>query len=146
MSNESHSALSEKSTPSETDELLECLLAVADVHHHETTREALRAGLPLEDGKLTPGVVRRSAARADLTARIVKSRLSELNPALFPVILLLESGRACLLHEVDIRTGQATASFPELSDATTDVSLSGLDDAYSGQAIYVRPKFRFDRT
>ncbi|MGS2742353.1 type I secretion system permease/ATPase [Halomonas sp. LS-001] len=144
MSNESHLTLSKSSTLSETDELLECLLAVADVHHHDTTREALRAGLPLEDGKLTPGVVGRAAARADLTARIVKSRLSQLNPALFPVILLLEDGRACLLHQVDIKTGQAIASFPELTDATTEISLSGLDKAYSGQAIYVRPKFRFD--
>ncbi|MGY4879030.1 type I secretion system permease/ATPase [Vreelandella aquamarina] len=144
MSNESHPTPSKPSPVSETDELLECLLAVADVHNHETTREALRAGLPLEDGKLTPGVVGRAAARADLTAHIVKSRLSQLNPALFPVILLLEDGRACVLHQVDIKTGQAIASFPELTDATTDVSLSGLDDAYSGQAIYVRPKFRFD--
>ncbi|NOG31797.1 type I secretion system permease/ATPase [Halomonas sp. TBZ9] len=134
----------EPATLAEADELLECLLSIAHQHHHETTREALRAGLPLEEGKLTPGVVGRAAARADLTARIVKSPLGELNPALFPVILLLESGRACLLQEVDLSTGQATVSFPELSDATTDISLHGLAEAYSGQAIYVRPKFRFD--
>ncbi|MGM0615470.1 MAG: type I secretion system permease/ATPase [Pseudomonadota bacterium] len=144
MPNESHSIPDEPATLAETDELLECLLSIASQHHHETTREALRAGLPLEEGKLTPGVVGRAAARADLTARIVKSPLGELNPALLPAILLLESGRACLLQQVDINTGQATVSFPELSEATTDISLHGLEEAYSGQAIYVRPKFRFD--
>ncbi|MFO7909722.1 type I secretion system permease/ATPase [Halomonas sp. BLK-85] len=144
MPNESHSIPDEPATLAETDELLECLLSIASQHHHETTREALRAGLPLEDGKLTPGVVGRAAARADLTARIVKSPLGRLNPALFPVILLLESGRACLLQSVDLASGQAKVRFPELSEATTDISLHGLEKAYSGQAIYIRPKFRFD--
>jgi ATP-binding cassette subfamily C protein LapB len=144
VTNKSHDALLDTSSPTDVDELLECLVVVARIHHHDTAHEALVAGLPLENGRLTPGVVGRAAERADLTARIVKSRLGQLNPALFPVILLLESGRACLLHQVDIKAGQATVSFPELGDACTDISLKGLDDAYSGQAIYVRPKFRFD--
>ncbi|WP_085920465.1 type I secretion system permease/ATPase [Halomonas sp. CSM-2] len=144
MSNEKDVASDEPSTRTDTDELLECLIAVASIHHHDATREALTAGLPLEEGRLTPGVLGRAAARADLTARLVKSRLSQLNPALFPAILLLESGRACVLLNLDIKNGQAEVIFPELGEASSIVSLVGLQDAYSGQAAYVRPKFRFD--
>ena len=60
-------AVSEKS-----DELLQCLQAVARMHQHEISSETLTAGLPLEQGKLTPSVFTRAAARAGMTARIVR--------------------------------------------------------------------------
>ncbi|WP_163575616.1 type I secretion system permease/ATPase [Halomonas faecis] len=126
------------------DELLECLLSVARAHDHEATPESLVAGLPLEEGRLTPAVFPRAAARAGMTARIVKSRLVQLNPALFPAVLLLEPGRACLLVALDIKARKAQVIFPELGDAVSEVSLDGLQRSYSGQAIYVRPRFHFD--
>ncbi|MGM0703565.1 MAG: type I secretion system permease/ATPase [Pseudomonadota bacterium] len=126
------------------DELLECLLSVARAHDHEATPESLVAGLPLEEGRLTPAVFPRAAARAGMTARIVKSRLVQLNPALFPAVLLLEPGRACLLVALDIKARKARVIFPELGDAVSEVSLDGLQRSYSGQAIYVRPRFHFD--
>jgi len=144
VSNEKDVASDEPSARTDTDEILECLIAVASIHHYDATREALVAGLPLEEGRLTPGVLGRAAARAGMTARLVKSRLSTLNPALFPAILLLESGRACVLLNLDIKNGQAEVIFPELGEASAIVSLAGLQNAYSGQAAYVRPKFRFD--
>ncbi|MFP3386500.1 hypothetical protein, partial [Tritonibacter sp. SIMBA_163] len=57
------------------DELLECLKTIASFHQHDVSSEALRAGFPLEQGKLTPSVFSRAASRAGLSARIVKSRL-----------------------------------------------------------------------
>ncbi len=126
------------------DELLECLQTIALAHDHAVTAESLTAGLPLEDGRLTPGVFARAASRAGMTARIVKSRLVQLNPALFPVVLLLEPGRACVLQALDLKGRRAQVIFPELGDAVSEVSLDGLAESYSGQAIYVRPRFRFD--
>ncbi|PMR72932.1 type I secretion system permease/ATPase [Billgrantia endophytica] len=126
------------------DELLACLESIALAHDHGVTAESLTAGLPLEEGKLTPGIFSRAAARAGMTARIVKSRLVQLNPALFPVVLLLEPGRACVLVALDMKSRQARVIFPELGEAVTDVSLDGLQSSYSGQAIYVRPRFHFD--
>ncbi|MDW7748929.1 cysteine peptidase family C39 domain-containing protein, partial [Halomonas sp.] len=126
------------------DELLECLQTIAQVHGHAVTAESLTAGLPLEEGRLTPGVFARAASRAGLTARIIQSRLVQLNPALFPAVLLLEPGRACVLVALDLKARRARVIFPELGDAETEVSLDGLQASYSGQAIYVRPRFRFD--
>ncbi|MCK2182932.1 type I secretion system permease/ATPase [Halomonas getboli] len=126
------------------DELLECLQSIALAHEHDVSADALTAGLPLEDGRLTPGVFPRAAARAGLSARIVRSRLVQLNPALFPAVLLLEPGRACVLLALDLKARRARVIFPELGEAETEVDLDGLQDGYSGQAIYVRPRFRFD--
>ncbi|QFU01918.1 Toxin RTX-I translocation ATP-binding protein [Halomonas sp. THAF5a] len=126
------------------DELLECLQTIAQVHDRAATADSLIAGLPLEQGRLTPGVFARAAARAGLTARITESRLVQLNPALFPAVLLLEPGRACVLLALDLKARRARVIFPELGDAETEVSLDGLQSSYSGQAIYVRPRFRFD--
>nr|WP_205743690.1 type I secretion system permease/ATPase [Halomonas alimentaria] len=124
--------------------MLECLQTVATCHDRSTTAESLTAGLPLEQGRLTPGVFPRAASRAGLSARLVKSRLVQLNPALFPVVLLLEPGRACVLLGLDLKARQARVIFPELGDAASDVALDGLEASYSGQAIYVRPRFHFD--
>ncbi len=126
------------------DELLECLQTIATLHDRTVTAESLTAGLPLEAGRLTPGVFPRAASRAGLTARLVKSRLVQLNPALFPVVLLLEPGRACVLLGLDLKARQARVIFPELGEAATEVSLDGLQESYGGQAIYVRPRFHFD--
>ncbi|MCE8053717.1 type I secretion system permease/ATPase [Halomonas daqingensis] len=126
------------------DELLECLQTIALAHDHAVTPDALTAGLPLEEGRLTPGVFARAAARAGMTARIAKSRLVQLNPALFPAILLLEPGRACVLVGLDLKSRRARVIFPELGDAVSEVDLDGLAESYSGQTIYVRPRFRFD--
>ena len=128
----------------EHDELLECLKAVASYYQHEVSSETLRAGLPLEQGRLIPSVFGRAASRAGLTAHIVKSKLSALNPALFPAILLLEPGRACVLLGLDLKQQKAKVIFPELSEADTEISLDELHAGYSGEAIYVRPKFRAD--
>ncbi|MCH4563633.1 type I secretion system permease/ATPase [Halomonas sp. EGI 63088] len=132
------------SRPVVRDELLECLQTIAQVHGHAATAESLTAGLPLEEGRLTPAVFPRAASRAGLTARIVKSRLVQLNPALLPAVLLLEPGRACVLVALDLKARRARVIFPELGDAETEVGLDGLQSSYGGQAIYVRPRFHFD--
>nr|WP_240458044.1 type I secretion system permease/ATPase [Halomonas socia] len=107
-------------------------------------RDALVAGLPLEEGRLTPGVFPRAASRAGLAARHARSRLVQLNPALMPVVVLLEPGHACVLVALDVKSRTARVIFPELGEASTEVSLDELQARYSGRVIYARPKFRFD--
>ncbi|MBE0465414.1 type I secretion system permease/ATPase [Halomonas sp. FME20] len=138
------SASLQRGRPKVNDELLECLKAIATFHQHEVSSEALIAGLPLEEGKLIPSVFGRAASRAGLTARIVKSKLSALNPALLPAVLLLEPGRACVLLALDLKGQKAQVIFPELSEAAIEMPLGELYAGYSGEAIYVRPKFRSD--
>lgn len=125
-------------------ELLQCLLVVARWHDREITGEAAIAGLPLEQGLLTPSVFHRAAARAGLTTRHVRSNLTQLNGKLFPVILLLEAGRACVLRGINPSRETARVIFADLGGAEVDMPLAELEARYSGRALYIRPRYQFD--
>ncbi|OZI29806.1 type I secretion system permease/ATPase [Bordetella genomosp. 10] len=124
------------------DPLLECLVELARVHGAPTTSQALSAGLPLVDHRLTPALLPRAAARARLSARVVKRSLAEIPQDILPAILLLHGERACLLLEA--RDGGYLISHPELGAGSVEISAEELARDYTGMACYVRPQFRFD--
>uniref|UniRef100_B3EKP7 Type I secretion system ATPase n=1 Tax=Chlorobium phaeobacteroides (strain BS1) TaxID=331678 RepID=B3EKP7_CHLPB len=124
------------------DALLECLITLGKIHDRVTERNALKAGLPLQNGKITPALFSRAAKRAGYTTKIVRRRIDSLNPALFPVMLLLDRDDACVLHSAE--NGTASVTYSELPDAPVSVPVSEIEDRYTGIAIYVRPVFRYD--
>lgn len=125
------------------DPLLECLLALSSYHGRPTTKDALLAGLPVEE-QLTPGLFARASARVGLISKIVSKPLEKLNSALLPVVLLLDNNEACLLMGWNSDRTQMKVVYPELSEAVVDESLEQLSVRYSGAAILARPRFRFD--
>lgn len=128
--------------PPPRDDLLNCLLLVAQAHGISTSRDTLLAGLPLENNNLSPSLFSRAAQRAGLVSRLTERSLDQLNPALFPVILLLDQDQACILVNLD--ADKAQVIFPELGDAQVSVAIASLVARYSGRAIYLRPQHRFD--
>lgn len=145
MSTVSQPTLGERSDPvADGDELLSCLLILARSHGETITRDAALAGLPVEQGKLTPVLFERAARRAGLTSRVVRQPLAALKAELFPVVLLLQGNHACLLvgRSADGQTLQIV--HPELGDAPLPLPLAQVEHSYSGRAIYARPRLRFD--
>lgn len=124
--------------------LLECLLLVARAHQRTVTTESLTAGLPLEHNQLTPSVFVRAARRAGLASKILQRDLNQLNPALFPAILLQHQNQACVLVSLDKTAETARVIFPELGDTQVDIPLDELAATYIGTVIYARPEERFD--
>ena len=124
------------------DALLECLMTLGKTHGHTLERNTLLAGFPLNNGKITPALFSRVVKRAGFTSKIVKRRIASLNPALFPVVLLLDRDDACVLHSV--QDDKASVTWSDLPDAPVNVDLSDIEERYSGYAIYVRPVFRYD--
>jgi ATP-binding cassette subfamily C protein LapB len=125
------------------DPLLDCLAELTRIHGSPWTCEALSAGLPLSDNLLSPSLVPRAAARAGLSARVVRRSLNELPTSLFPVILLLKDRGACLLLEW-LDDGMARVCFPETGESSELISAEALQDVHTGIVIFVRPKFRFE--
>lgn len=125
-----------------TDALTTCLLVLGKSHGRSMTRDAVLDGLPLADGRLPPALFVRAAERLGMTATLVATALPDLNPALFPVVLVLREQRACILCALE--GDGARVIFPELADAEVDISLEQLAADYGGTAIYCRPCFRFD--
>src|SRR5687768_9849207 len=79
------------------DPLLDCLVELTRIHARASTHAALSAGLPLNKDGLTPALFARAAARAGFSSKVVRRPLSKIDPALLPVILLLEGSEACVL-------------------------------------------------
>lgn len=130
-------------TPLIDDPLLECLALLTRRYGRALSRESLTAGLPLNERRLSPSLLPRAAKRAGLYARLVR-RSPELIPSpLLPAILLLRNKGACLLMGW-AEDGRAHLRFPGTGEDEIALTRDELMQLYTGIAIYVRPRFRFD--
>ncbi len=127
------------------DPLLDCLVELTRVHGRPSTRAALTAGLPLEAGRLTPGLFARAAARAGLAAKLGRRALDRIDSALLPAVLLLHGEEACVLLGWDEGSQHAQLLFPETGQGSVSLSRDELAERYAGIAIFARPHFRFDQ-
>ncbi len=126
------------------DELLSCLLIVAKAHGLPSTAEAVMAGLPADQHRLTPGLFGRAARRAHMSSRLVREPLARVKDVLLPAVLLLQGERACVRLGWSEGRSEALVVLPELGDAPIQVSRAALEADYLGTTVYVRPSQRFD--
>ena len=127
------------------DPLLDCLFALARSYDINATRESLVAGIPLQNNRLSPSMFSRSARRIGLSSRVVRQPLEKLREALLPAVLLLKGDEACILRGINQETGLARISFPELAESEVEMPIPELAENYAGVAIFVRPRFRYER-
>ena len=126
------------------DPLLSCLIEISRMHGRGMTPEGFLAGLPLQDGRLSPSVFRRAAARAGLASRISKRQIGAVRDELLPAILILQNNDACVLLGWNEDRTKARVLFAEAGQAATEVDLAELERSYAGYTIFCRPRFRFD--
>ena len=133
-----------RASVAERDELLSCLLILARSHGEAATPDGALAGLPLEQERLTPALFERAARRAGFASRVVRQPLTALKGELFPVVLLLQNSKACLLVGRSADGQILELVYPELGDAPVPLPLAQIESQYTGRAIYARPRLRFD--
>ncbi len=131
--------------PNVSDSLLGCLLLACRTHQVATTKDALTAGLPLRNGKMTPALFKRAAERANLAVTTLKKPLNLIRTEFLPVTLLLKNDEACMLTGVDIKAKVASVIYPELGDAEVAVPLEEIMAQYTGYLIVTKPKYVFDK-
>lgn len=127
------------------DPLLDCLVELTRIHGRPSTRAALVAGLPLENGSLTPSLFGRAAGRAGLSAKLSRRPLERIDDILLPAVLLLKGEEACVLLGWDDTGSRARLLFPETGQGSVVLSRAALELRYTGVAIFSRPHFRFDK-
>lgn len=127
------------------DPLLDCLLEVARIHGRPTTRAALSAGLPLQNGRLTPSLVARAANRAGMSCRIVRRQWTKIDSVQLPVILLLKGDEATVLLARDEAGSEAQVIFPESGQTAFTLPSADIASRYLGVAIFLQPRVKFDR-
>lgn len=124
--------------------MLECLLVLVNAHGRTLSHQAAIDGLPLINNRLTPALFRRAAKRAGLASNVVRKSLDQLNPALFPAVLLLKGDEACVLLGWQDEGKTARLIFPDLGEAEATLPREELEARYAGHTILARPEFRFD--
>lgn len=130
--------------PTDKDTLLECLLYICRHNRLATTRDALVAGLPLEQGKLNPELFKRSAERLRLDVSVKQDALVNLMQPQVDVTLLLNHNRACQLIKLDETQHFAQVVFPDVSSETITMSVADLAGEYTGYALITKQTFLFD--
>lgn len=127
------------------DPLLDCLVELSRIHGRPSTRAALTAGLPLENGSLVPSLFARAASRAGLSAKLARRPLEKIDAALLPAVLLLQDEEACVLLGWDETGTSARLLFPDTGQGSVQLTRAELQRRYNGIAIFARPHFRFDQ-
>jgi ATP-binding cassette, subfamily C, bacterial LapB len=124
------------------DPLLDCLIVLTAIFERPHSAEALTAGLPLVQNRITPELFIRAASRAGLAARIVKRPIAEISDLSLPCVLLLKDARACVLTA--LTGGKATVIVPETGHGTVEMAQEHLAQRYTGYALFARPEYQFD--
>jgi len=129
--------------PSQTDDaLLLALLSVCKLLHTPHSPEALTAGLPLVDNKLTPALFIRAAERASLATRLVRRPLDQISNLVLPVVLLLKNEKTCILVRKEDQL--CTLILPETDSGEKTVTLEELNQEYTGSAFFIQLNHQFD--
>ncbi|MES9971427.1 MAG: type I secretion system permease/ATPase [Candidatus Thiodiazotropha sp.] len=126
------------------DPLLDCLVFLTRYYGRVHSHDALRAGLPLENHRLTPELFLRAAERAQLSARVVHRPIEKISSLVLPAVLLLNNRQSCVLLERSADAKQLTVMQPESGEGSHQITLDELEQQYSGYAIFVRSEHRFD--
>jgi ATP-binding cassette subfamily C protein LapB len=122
------------------DPLTDSLLYLAAHHGRALTRDALLAGLPIVDGRLTAQLYDRAATRAGLEAEPVRRRLTDIPALVMPVVLVLRQQTTAILLELDADARMATIVDPsEQGGGSRVVRLEDIETDYSGYCFFVRP-------
>lgn len=121
------------------DPLLDGLLILCKLHGCPASRASLCSGLPLAEQRLGLALLPRAAARAGLQARVLPRELGAISALNLPVLLILNDGRSAVLQRWG-ENGRALLLPCEAEGGEQWVEREALAEAYSGQALFARPR------
>ncbi len=119
------------------DPLLEALVAMTRLHHRPLSADSLSAGLPLEDGRLTPPLFIRAAERAGFNASFATRSIEDITNLVLPVVLQLKDGGTCVL--LDKNDEMASVLFFDEQELPHEIPITSLIDRYEGTCYLVKP-------
>jgi len=121
------------------DPLTDAFLFLASHHGRAITREALLAGLPILDGRLTLDLMERAARRAGLEIELIERAIADIPALVLPAVLFLHDGSTRILLRSDAKRRAATVKDPSTDGASEIVPFGSLSAAYTGFVMLVRP-------
>ena len=122
-----------------TDPFSDSLLYLAAHHGRALSREALLAGLPISDNRLSVALFSRAAQRAGLEVEPVKRKLSEISSLVLPVVLIMRDGSTRIMIASDTEPKKAKVVDPSIKPREAQRPLGADAANYMGYAFLVRP-------
>lgn len=127
------------------DPLLDSLVIMTQLAHHPFSADALKAGLPLLQNRLTPELFPRAAKRAGFHSKVIKRKLDKIPAMVLPAVLILKQNQACVLLKLDTRAQKAVILQPVDGESVrVDICFDELQQQYSGYAFLLSREFDFD--
>jgi ATP-binding cassette subfamily C protein LapB len=121
------------------DSLADALLYLAVHHGRAISREALLAGLPITDDRLSPALFSRAAMRAGLEAEAQRRRLSDIPAIVLPAVLTMQDGSTRILLALDHSTKTAKVLDPSAHEPPQVKKFREIADDYLGYVFFIRP-------
>jgi ATP-binding cassette subfamily C protein LapB len=121
------------------DPLSDSLLFLAARHGRPLSREALLAGLPISDDRLSVALYSRAAQRAGLEVQPVKRALPEIPSLVLPAVLIMRDGSTRIMVANDKDPGNAEVIDPTIGPHEVQRPLGADAANYMGYAFLVRP-------
>jgi ATP-binding cassette subfamily C protein LapB len=136
---ESQQAESAASRSEVTDSFSDSLLFLAARHGRPLSREALLAGLPISDNRLSVALFSRAAQRAGLEVEPVKRKLPEIPSLVLPAVLIMRDGSTRIMIANDSDPKNAKVVDPSVKPREAPRPLGADAANYLGYAFLVRP-------
>lgn len=126
-----------------SDALTDCLVILTRYFRKPFSAHTLTAGLPLENGRLTPELFIRAAERAGISARVTRRSVEGISAATLPAVLLFKGGEAMVAVARDDEAATWRLIEPASGGEVTlpDAEVKARHD---GGVIYVKPGFHYD--
>jgi len=126
-------------TQLQSDPLTDAFLFLAAHHGRALTRDALLAGLPILDGRLSLDLLERAALRAGLEIELIERAIADIPALVLPAVLFKQDGTTRILLKVDSRARSAIIKDPSADSASERIQFGPLSSGYTGFALLVRP-------
>ncbi|WP_404401474.1 type I secretion system permease/ATPase [Pelagibacterium halotolerans] len=128
--------------PQHFDPILAGLLAMCRLYDRSASAAELTAGLPLKDGKLTPALLRRAAARAALDVRVAQRAIDAIDEDLLPALVIQDDGSTVIL--VRREDDDCIVLLPDHETREVRKPLETLKARHSGMVAFAAPLERKD--
>ncbi len=126
------------------DDLLQCLAYVAKFYGDERTLASWRQGMPEGQSGASPQAVLEAADEAGFHSTLVRRELKDVPAYLFPVIVVLQGERACVLRSCDGGTVEVAMAEGAETMLPLQMSFEELNAQASGYCIFIKPPVRRD--
>ena len=123
------------------DPLLECLVHLMALLERPRSKDALVAGLPLDEGRLTLALALRALERAGFVASASRRALDDIPAATLPAVLLLEDHDACILIEKR-EHDKFAIMLPDTGRGEVELDAKTLEARHTGYVLFAKPAFR----